>query len=130
MTDRTRFVPAGPAASPEATPYSGVTVTDYFRREGLLRPKEGRWLAGVCAGLGRRYGMSAAKARLLQNVAKALLAPAPARLGAVAKRIDEAHGLVPHLGLAGADQFDRLAQAGIAVHPLLLDLAQPLLVAL
>ena len=40
-------------------------MTDYFRREGLLRPKEGRWLAGVCAGLGRRYGMSAAKARLL-----------------------------------------------------------------
>ena len=65
MTDWTRFVPAGPSASPEATPYSGVTVTDYFRREGLLRPKEGRWLAGVCAGLGRRYGMSAAKARLL-----------------------------------------------------------------
>jgi phage shock protein PspC (stress-responsive transcriptional regulator) len=40
-------------------------MTDYFRREGLLRPKEGRWIAGVCAGLGRRYGMSAAEARLL-----------------------------------------------------------------
>jgi phage shock protein C len=36
-----------------------------FRRQGLVRPQEGRILAGVCAGLGRRFGMDAWAARLL-----------------------------------------------------------------
>ncbi|MCG5469826.1 PspC domain-containing protein [Micromonospora sp. LAH09] len=31
----------------------------------LVRPREGRMLAGVCAGLGRRFGMSAGMVRLL-----------------------------------------------------------------
>jgi phage shock protein C len=32
---------------------------------GLIRPVEGRVLGGVCAGLGRRFGISAWAARLL-----------------------------------------------------------------
>jgi phage shock protein C len=40
-------------------------MTEYFRREGLVRPTEGRVIAGVCAGLGRRFGISAWAARLL-----------------------------------------------------------------
>ncbi|MEU8326823.1 PspC domain-containing protein [Micromonospora sp. NPDC048839] len=31
----------------------------------LVRPREGRMLAGVCAGLGRRFSMSAGMVRLL-----------------------------------------------------------------
>ena len=31
----------------------------------LVRPRTGRMLAGVCAGLGRRFGMSAFSVRLL-----------------------------------------------------------------
>ncbi|MBQ1025282.1 PspC domain-containing protein [Micromonospora sp. C95] len=31
----------------------------------LVRPREGRMLAGVCAGLARRFGMSAGLIRLL-----------------------------------------------------------------
>ncbi len=31
----------------------------------LSRPQEGRWIAGVCAGLGRRFGLSAGMVRLL-----------------------------------------------------------------
>lgn len=31
----------------------------------LVRPREGRMIAGVCAGLGRRFGMSAGMVRLL-----------------------------------------------------------------
>jgi phage shock protein C len=27
-----------------------------FRRQGLVRPREGRILGGVCAGLARRFG--------------------------------------------------------------------------
>lgn len=31
----------------------------------LYRPREGRWIAGVCAGLGRRFGMSPLLVRFL-----------------------------------------------------------------
>ena len=34
-------------------------------RQGLVRPREGRVLGGVCAGLGRRFGISPWTARLL-----------------------------------------------------------------
>jgi phage shock protein C len=36
-----------------------------FRRQGLVRPRQGRVLAGVCAGLGRRVGIDPWPARLL-----------------------------------------------------------------
>ena len=42
-----------------------MDASDRFRSRGLIRPREGRWIAGVCAGLGLRYGMPAWKARLL-----------------------------------------------------------------
>ena len=40
-------------------------VHDSFRRQGLVRPQEGRVLGGVCAGLGRRFGIDPWPARLL-----------------------------------------------------------------
>jgi phage shock protein C len=40
-------------------------IRDSFRQQGLVRPREGRVLAGVCAGLGRRFGISPGIARLL-----------------------------------------------------------------
>ena len=36
-----------------------------MRREGLVRPSNGRILGGVCAGLGRRFGIDPWPARLL-----------------------------------------------------------------
>ena len=33
------------------------TVHDSMARQGLVRPREGRMLAGVCAGLARRFGL-------------------------------------------------------------------------
>lgn len=36
-----------------------------FRQAGLARPQEDRVLAGVCAGLGRRFGLDPWPARLL-----------------------------------------------------------------
>src|SRR3954469_23630316 len=36
-----------------------------FRGQGLVRPRDGRVLGGVVAGLGRRFGISAWPARLL-----------------------------------------------------------------
>jgi phage shock protein C len=41
------------------------TVHDSFRRQGLVRPRDGRLLAGVVAGLGRRFGIDPWPARLL-----------------------------------------------------------------
>ena len=40
-------------------------IHDGFRRQGLVRPRDGRVLGGVCAGLGRRFGIEAWAARLL-----------------------------------------------------------------
>ena len=31
----------------------------------LVRPRDGRWIAGVCAGLGRRFGLSPNVVRLI-----------------------------------------------------------------
>ncbi|HZD38873.1 MAG TPA: PspC domain-containing protein [Actinomycetes bacterium] len=38
---------------------------EYFRQQGLVRPRQGRVLGGVCAGLGRRFGISPWMARIL-----------------------------------------------------------------
>jgi phage shock protein C len=40
-------------------------VHDSLTRQGLTRPREGRMLAGVCAGLARRFGIDPWLARLL-----------------------------------------------------------------
>ena len=40
-------------------------MAEGFRRRGLVRPRDRRVIAGVCAGLGRRYGFSPWTARLL-----------------------------------------------------------------
>jgi phage shock protein PspC (stress-responsive transcriptional regulator) len=42
-----------------------ATVHGSLRREGLVRPRDGRVLGGVCAGLGRRFGLDPWPARLL-----------------------------------------------------------------
>jgi len=36
-----------------------------FAHQGLVRPRDGRVLGGVCAGLGRRFGIAPWIARLL-----------------------------------------------------------------
>ena len=36
-----------------------------FRRQGLVRPRQGRILGGVCAGLGRRFGIGPTMMRIL-----------------------------------------------------------------
>lgn len=38
---------------------------DAFARQGLVRPRHGRVVAGVCAGLARRFGMGPWLTRLL-----------------------------------------------------------------
>ena len=36
-----------------------------FAQQGLIRPRDGRILGGVCAGLGRRFGLTPWVARIL-----------------------------------------------------------------
>lgn len=40
-------------------------VHDSFAQQGLVRPRRGRLLAGVCAGLGKRFGLNPWIARIL-----------------------------------------------------------------
>jgi len=41
------------------------SIHETFQSQGLIRPREGRLLAGVVAGLGRRFGIDPWPARLL-----------------------------------------------------------------
>ena len=40
-------------------------IQQSFSRQGLVRPRESRVLGGVCAGLGRRFGIAPWPARIL-----------------------------------------------------------------
>jgi len=40
-------------------------IRQSFAQQGLVRPQEGRVLGGVCAGLGRRFGIAPLPARIL-----------------------------------------------------------------
>ena len=40
-------------------------IHESFERQGLVRPRDSRVLGGVCAGLGRRFGLDPWPARLL-----------------------------------------------------------------
>ncbi len=40
-------------------------IQQSFARQGLVRPRQQRVLGGVCAGLGRRFGIKPGLARLL-----------------------------------------------------------------
>jgi phage shock protein C len=42
-----------------------LSSMEAFRRQGLVRPREGRILAGVCAGLARRFGIGPWAMRIL-----------------------------------------------------------------
>jgi phage shock protein C len=39
------------------------SLSELFRRNGLVRPAEGKILGGVCAGLGRKFGLAPWPAR-------------------------------------------------------------------
>ena len=65
-TDGPRPAPAwGSLGNTRTTRKGRWQMADYFRRQGLVRPREGRVIAGVCAGLGRRFGLSPWTARIL-----------------------------------------------------------------
>lgn len=50
-----------------------MSLHDNLMRDGLYRPLEGRVLGGVCAGLGRRFGLDPWAARILFVLALMLI---------------------------------------------------------
>jgi phage shock protein PspC (stress-responsive transcriptional regulator) len=54
--------------NPANAPYS-------WQIQGLVRPQQGRMIAGVCAGIAQRYGLSATTVRLIAVLS--LLLPGP-----------------------------------------------------
>jgi phage shock protein PspC (stress-responsive transcriptional regulator) len=52
-----------------------LSMKQRMAQRGLVRPRNGRFMAGVCAGLARRFGMSAGVVRLLFVVS--VLLPGP-----------------------------------------------------
>ena len=52
-----------------------LAVRERMRQQGLVRPRGGRVLAGVCAGLAARFGMSATLVRVL--FVASILLPGP-----------------------------------------------------
>ncbi len=40
-------------------------IRSNFAQQGLIRPRDGRIIGGVCAGLGRRFGLTPWISRLL-----------------------------------------------------------------
>ncbi len=54
---------------PRADTGSMNDIKSSFAQQGLIRPRDGRVLGGVCAGLGRRFGLDPWAARLLFVIA-------------------------------------------------------------
>jgi len=59
-----------------------LPVKERMRHQGLVRPRGGRVLVGVCAGLAQRFGMSATLVRVLFVVS--ILLPGPQVLAYIA----------------------------------------------
>jgi phage shock protein PspC (stress-responsive transcriptional regulator) len=53
----------------------GLPIKQRMAERGLVRPRNGRFMAGVCAGLARRFGMKPGVVRLLFVVS--VLLPGP-----------------------------------------------------
>ena len=52
-----------------------LPVKQRMAQQGLVRPRTGRFLAGVCAGLAKRFGMKPGVVRLLFVVSIVLPGP-------------------------------------------------------
>jgi phage shock protein PspC (stress-responsive transcriptional regulator) len=52
-----------------------TAMRDWFRRHGLVRPRRGRVLAGVCRGIASKLGVSAWLVRLIAVLSIVLPGP-------------------------------------------------------
>jgi phage shock protein PspC (stress-responsive transcriptional regulator) len=70
-------MPGPTAGHPQADPYDNSLngARAWFAQNGLTRPREGRLLAGVTAGLARRFGLNVLVARVAMVVGVVVLTP-------------------------------------------------------
>ena len=61
-----------------------MNIHESLYHQGWYRPREGRVLAGVCAGVGRKLGISACGARLLVFVLMVVIPGSPLLLYPIA----------------------------------------------
>jgi phage shock protein C len=66
---------ATPQPSPQEASLDGARA--WFRENGLVRPREGRMLTGVTAGIARRYDINPLVARIGMVLGWFLLSPIP-----------------------------------------------------
>ena len=64
-----------PQPSPHDASLDGARA--WFRENGLVRPREGRMLSGVTAGIARRYEINPLVARTGMALSWVLLSPIP-----------------------------------------------------
>jgi phage shock protein PspC (stress-responsive transcriptional regulator) len=74
-TQESPLVSTDPHAPPPQWIPSTRPVTPPPRRQRLTRPRDNRWIGGVCSGLGRRFGLSPNFVRLVFVVSCLLPGP-------------------------------------------------------
>jgi phage shock protein C len=68
-------MPPGPAGHPNSCDTSLAGARAWFEENGLTRPREGRLLVGVAAGVARRFGITLFVARVATVVGAIVLTP-------------------------------------------------------
>ena len=63
------------------------TIHDSMAEQGLVRPLDGRVLGGVCAGLGRRFGLTPSEERLFTRCSLCNTLLEPVEKAAVEARV-------------------------------------------
>lgn len=64
-------------ATASASDASIAGARSWFAEKGLTRPRKGRMLGGVCAGIARRYGVNPLVMRALGVMSLLFLTPLP-----------------------------------------------------
>lgn len=72
---RRRQPPSAPGTAREVSSWSASGYTPRMPSTTLTRPTQGKLIAGVCAGIARRFGVSARQVRVIFVVS--LLLPGP-----------------------------------------------------
>src|SRR3546814_9263578 len=106
-----------------------MVVVFFFKQKTAYEMRISDWSSDVCssdlvrdAHFGLEIGMFG-KPAAFEHVAKLLLAPAPARLGRVAQRVDQLRRLARHALGALAHRRDLAVEHAKGVAPFRLDLA-------
>jgi phosphate transport system protein len=80
-------------------------MAEYFRRQGLVRPQQGRVIAGACAGLGRRFHE---ELRILEGEVQQTGAQAQLLVGKALQALAHGDPAICDEVISGDDEVDQL----------------------